>query len=92
MIKVTIELQSARTGETTQLGQMHIWNRGDSRDPKTGNYSVAVCRNGCFNVPFARAPRGGTRFGEVLDYPRLSYNVWRLIARALKSAFPEESK
>lgn len=23
-------------------------------------------------------------------YPRLSYNVWRLVARALLSAFPEE--
>lgn len=92
MIKVTIELESAVTGETTKIGQMHIWNRGTHKDPKLGNYGVAVCRKGHFNVPFGHPPEAVSRTGEVTNYPRLAYNVWRLIARALKSAFPEESK
>ena len=92
MIKVTIELESAVTGETTKIGQMHIWNRGDTPSNELGNYTVAVCRRGNFDVSFGRPPRNPARMGEVLNYPRLSYNVWRLIARALKSAFPEESK
>lgn len=37
------------------------------------------------------APKAA-RAGEVKDYPRLSYNVWRLVARALLAAFPEEDK
>ena len=32
-----------------------------------------------------------TRAGQVKNYPRLSYNVWRLISRALRASFPEES-
>jgi hypothetical protein len=31
-----------------------------------------------------------TREGTVKRYPRLSHNVWRLVVRALLSAFPEE--
>lgn len=91
MIKVTIELESAVTGETTRIGQMHIWNRGVSPDRNRGDYGVAVCRQGEYDVPFGTVPTKTTRTGEVLNYPRLSYNLWRLITRALKSAFPEES-
>lgn len=92
MIKVTIELESAVTGKTTKIGQMHIFNEGNSLDPKIGNYKVAVCRGGKFDVPFGAVPRHIIRHGKVTNYPRLSMNVWRLIARALKSAFPEEAK
>lgn len=92
MIKVTIELESAVTGKTTKIGQMHIWNEGDSTDPNIGNYKVAVCRRDRFDVPFGRVPKHISRHGKVTNYPRLSYTVWRLIARALKSAFPEEVK
>jgi hypothetical protein len=91
VIKVTIELESAITGETTKIGQMHIWNKGDSPSTSIGNYNVAVCKRGRFDVPFGHAPSSITRLGSVKNYPRLSYNVWRLIARALKSAFPEEA-
>ena len=92
MIKVTIELESAITGETTKIGQMHIWNEGNHRDPSLGDYGVAVCKRGVFDVPFGQVPKSVTRKGSVLNYPRLSYNVWRLVARALKSSFPEEAK
>lgn len=90
MIKVTIELESAITGKTTKIGQMHIWNEGVSTDPRYANYGVAVCRRGKFDVPFGKIPKTTTREGRVLNYPRLAFNVWRLIIRALKSSFPEE--
>lgn len=69
---------------------MYLANLGDSDDPKKGNYTVGVCRRGTTKPPWA----GGvmTRTAEVRDYPRLSYNVWRLIIRALKAAFPEEGQ
>ena len=86
MIVVKIELWGAVTGVRKEIGRMYITNRGTSLDPKRGNYDVAVCRRGSTD---GRKP---TRKGEVLDYPRLSYNVWRLITRALLSAFPEERK
>jgi len=90
MIRVTIELESAITGKITKLGQMHIWNRGVGTDPALGNYGVAVCRKGCFDVKPGHIPPKPLREGDVRDYPRLSYNVWRLVMRSLKSAFPEE--
>lgn len=91
MIKVTIELESARTGESTVLGRMYIWNRGDGT-AEIGNYGVAVCRKGKYDVPFGQIPAATTRKGKVLGYPRLAYNVWRLIMRALRDCFPEEGR
>lgn len=91
MIKVTIEMESAVTGTSWILGRLYIWNRGTTRNSKRGDYGVAVCRKGDFDSPFGRPPATPLRTGEVLDYPRLAYSVWRLVARALKSAFPEES-
>jgi hypothetical protein len=32
------------------------------------------------------------RVGLVSDYPRLAYNVWRLVIRSLRSCFPEEDR
>lgn len=32
------------------------------------------------------------RLGEVQNYPRLAYNMWRLVIRALRSCFPEEDR
>jgi hypothetical protein len=90
MIRVTIEMESAVSGTRWILGRMYIWNKGGVTDPKRGNYGVAVCKKGSYDVPFGRIPEKTTRTGEVTNYPRLSYNVWRLIARALKSCFPEE--
>lgn len=98
MIVVRIELWSANTGEKTELGRMYIANVGGDL-PKRGDYEVKVARKGSVQhegwTSFLKA--GGfvgvpaTRTGEVKNYPRLSYNVWRLVARALKSAFPEEA-
>lgn len=99
MIRVTIELLSAITGKTSRLGMMFIANDGTGTNER-GNYIAAVCRKGS-DVPSRELYAGdpdGTRYpkaaraGTVKDYPRLAYNVWRLIARACVATFPEEAK
>jgi len=89
VIVVKIELVSAiHPSRSRELGRMYIANEGTSTDPNISDYTVGVCRKGETKAPWD----GGrmTRTGEVKAYPRLSYNVWRLVMRALKSAFPEE--
>jgi hypothetical protein len=95
MIVVKIELHSAITRKITEIGRMYIANDG-AGTPTRGDYRVAVCRRNSDEVPAElldyprpRMPKAA-RFGVVRDYPRLSYNVWRLIARATLAAFPEE--
>jgi hypothetical protein len=95
MIKVTIELISAITGRTSEIGRMYLANDGDKSNAtrgRLGDYVAGVCRRGSTAVPAPVDPDGPrpTRSGSVSNYPRNSYNVWRLIARALFSAFPEE--
>ena len=76
-----------------ELGRTYIWNQGQCADPKRGDYGVAVRKKGCEDLRPGEQPHDrATRTGEVLNSPRLSYNVWRLIARALKAAFPEEAQ
>lgn len=83
MLVVKIELHSAITGRVSELGRMQISNTGKGSYDR-GDYAVEVLRRS--------GVTGGavTRTGEVKNYPRLSYNVWRLVSRALRSAFPEE--
>jgi hypothetical protein len=93
MIVVKIELWpggAENHPRKQEIGRMYIANVGG--DIQRGDYQVAVCRRGSTAVPQPILPSGPmpTRSGEVRDYPRLAYNVWRLITRALKSAFPEE--
>lgn len=88
MIVVKVELHSAVTGRVTEIGRTYIHNVGGT--PKRGNYSARVCRRGQFDARKTLHDGVFTREGSVQDYPRLSYNVWRLVLRALKSCFPEE--
>ena len=81
MIVVKIELHSAITGKVAEIGRAHISNIGGTF--KRGHYEATV---------FKRGSTLELRRGTVLDYPRLSYNVWRLIIRSLLACFPEESK
>lgn len=92
MIRVTIELVSAITGNTSEIGRMYITNDGEG-SAERGSYDVAVCRRGTTRIPAPCDLLGPkpTRSGRVENYPRLAYNVWRLISRALLSAFPEEA-
>ena len=82
MIVVKVELHSAVTGIVSEIGRTILVNDGTGTRSR-GNYHVAVMRKGS---------RQTLRNGRVEDYPRLSYNVWRLVSRALLSAFPEEAK
>jgi hypothetical protein len=94
VIVVTIDLVSAiHPSRSKELGRMYITNDGVGTAERS-SYDVAVCRRGTTTVPNPVDPLGPqpTRRGRVEDYPREAYNVWRLIARALLSAFPEESR
>lgn len=106
MVVVKIELWPyGSEARAREIGRMYIANDGNTSvaDPRFGDYLVAVCRRNSTDVPreiydpkdedqrelHAKAPRG-TRAARVRGYPRLAYNVWRLIARAVTGAFPEE--
>ncbi len=74
---------------------MFIANDGTGTRDR-GDYVAAVCRRGSEEPPrelykgqLDQQPKA-TRVGRVSDYPRLAYNVWRLITRSLLAAFPEE--
>ncbi len=93
MIVVKLELWPlGDESRRRELGRTYVWNDGRSANPKRGDYGVAVARRGHAG-PWRDVVRGSKaqRRGAVTDYPRLSYSVWRLIIRALKSAFPEEA-
>jgi hypothetical protein len=89
MLIVSVELHSAVTGAKKTLGRMIIANTGASTIVKRGDYTVHVGNKNDVN-DLRKIYQEPLRFGQVLDYPRLSYNVWRLVIRALRSAFPEE--
>ena len=85
MLIIKIELRSARTGMTSEIGRMHISNisgGGKGRYDKRADYLVEVMQRG--------SKRKVCRSGYVKNYPRLSYNVWRLVLRGLKECFHEE--
>lgn len=89
MIVVKVELwKGGNENLKSELGRTYIWNVGGT--DKHGDYKVAVCRKGSYGK-FANVFDGkALRYSEVLRYPRESYNMWRLIVRALRGAFPEE--
>lgn len=90
MLVVKIEMwPRGQEDRSFEIGRTYIWNKGGN--DKRGDYNVAVKRKGDFERKDGYLPsKGAMRSGEVINYPRLSYNVWRLVLRALKSAFPEE--
>lgn len=94
MIVVRIELHSAITRKVREIGVMRIANVGGNAS--SGDYEVRVQRRKERDLPAAEPDFDGwsapvTRHTQVNNYPRLSYNVWRLVYRALKAAFPEEA-
>lgn len=91
MIVVKIELWSAITHRISEIGRMYIANDG-SGSAERGDYKAVVCKRGNDKIPRPLDPAGPqpTRAGAIKDYPRLAYNVWRLIARACLATFPEE--
>ena len=93
MIVVKLEMwPGGNPAKAREIGRTYINNVGGTE--KRGDYDVRVCRKGHVDhhVKVFREGKGIVRRGHVSNYPRLSYNVWRLIIRALRSAFPEEDK
>ena len=88
MLVVKIELHSAQTGEIKEIARTIIANVGGT--DKRGDYVCKVARNDRETFDNRNTWMEPLRTGEVTNYPRLSYNVWRLVIRALLSAFPEE--
>lgn len=74
MIRVTVELISARTGKTTMLGLMDISNDGTGT-PTQGHYNGRVMRK----RTFAKI----TREGRVENHNRINKPIWTLIAKML---------
>jgi hypothetical protein len=92
---IVVKLEMWPHGDETkkrELGRTYIFNDGTGSVTR-GNYEARVCRKNKFEVKTEdlRPGTGFARKGQVTNYPRMSYNVWRLILRALRSCFPEES-
>lgn len=93
MIVVKIEIWPfGSESNKREAGRMYLFNDGTGTE-KRGNYNVRVCRKGKYEPDreMIHEGKGCTRTGKVSNYPRISYNIWRLITKALKSAFPEEN-
>lgn len=91
MIVVKIEMwPKGVEGKKREIGRTYIYNAGGT--DQRGDYEVRVCRKGDHDPGVRRIQTGEgfTRTGRVENYPRQSYNVWRLVVRALRAAFPEE--
>lgn len=87
VLVIKVELHSAVTRKVTLLGSMIIDNVGGTKE--SGNYRVRVGhKKNCDDLKAVAV--NPLREGSVKNFPRLSYNVWRLVYRALKSTFPEE--
>jgi len=84
LIRVTIELLSAQDGKKTTLGIMDIFNTGESSDPRIGHYRGRLYRKGTTTKV--------QREGAVLNWPRQSYTVWRLLLRMLKDMHQEDCR
>lgn len=89
MIVVKVELHSAITGQVRLLGSAIISNVGTTEDGKYGDYDVRVGRKPDA-TDLAKVFRQPLRHGSVKRHPRLAQNVWRLVLKAIASAFPEE--
>lgn len=92
MIRVTVELISAH-GPTynKKLGVMDIANDGGSKNAHRGDYIGQLYRKSSLPKDQFCKSTGILRKAKTKDYPRLSYNVWRLVTRMLRELFPEET-
>ncbi|WP_299085139.1 hypothetical protein [uncultured Paraglaciecola sp.] len=94
MIVVEVKLHSAVTNTVTTLGRAIIANDGTGGGARR-NYDAMIAKKVDAQKEPTTANLGKIwakplRRGRVEDYPAPSYNMWRLVIRALKSAFPEE--
>ncbi len=87
MIRITVELISAKTGKSRTLGIMDICNDA-SGSATRGNYKGFLYRQG-LKTPTRKQV---VKEGRVEDFPRKSYSAWRLLLRMLKDMHPEEKQ
>lgn len=85
MIRVTIQLISARTGKVETLGVMDMWNMGDRPAIITKhNYGGRIYKRNTKN------PTGKVHKEGVLEgYQREAYSVWVMVYRMLKTLLPD---
>lgn len=82
MIRITVELISARTGKTTTLGVGEIWNDVSGTITR-GNYGFRLGKRGQTRIgPFDNV----WKQGEVKGFPRQKLLAWDLLYRCLKEA------
>jgi len=78
MLVVKIELwPGGDERRARELGRLHITNDGGSSSDRRGNYVAHLMRRG--------TQKTVQRTAEVLDYPRLSYPVWKLVRKVLEA-------
>jgi hypothetical protein len=82
VIRVTVELISARTGRTSVLGVAHISNDGTGTE-HVGHYDVALSKFG---------GKGVWKRGRVEGFARKSLGSWDLLFRALARLVAYRSK
>ena len=88
---IVLKLEMWPRGDETKmypLGMTVICNVGGHYNRH--NYNVFVGRKKKTTFDSKDVIESPIRRGFVHRYPHMSYNVWRLVIRALKSAFPEE--
>jgi hypothetical protein len=88
MLVVRVELESAITGEMSEIARMIIANDGTGTGDR-GNYWARAAKGTVQNdhmIPAAIMHESRKlRHAEVKDYPRQSLHVWNLVARMLQA-------
>lgn len=85
MIKITVELISARDGHREILSEALLFNDGTGT-PTRGNYEMHLGKKG-YTFQNVFEGRGHFRRGKVKNFPRKQKNVWYLIHEALDDIF-----
>ena len=78
MIVVKIELwPGGFEGHAKEIGRLLIHNTRYARDAKRGDYGIRLLRKGSLKTV--------RRVAQVLNHPRLSADVWKLVRKALEA-------
>ena len=85
MIKITVELISARDGHREILHEALLYNDGTGTKT-SGNYELYLGKKG-YTFQNVYEGRGHYRRGKVKNFPRLRKNSWHLIYEGLHDIF-----
>lgn len=92
MIVINIEMWPMGDKEQSySLGRMFIWNKGTAHSKsngKRGDYGFQILRkNKIDRETVDTTCKDEVAHGEVNNWPRLSYSVWKLVSKCLSEAF-----